>query len=165
MNNNKIHNLLEPEESPFKGVLLAYFILFFHILLIVGLGALMIFFRTVVNYLPWIVAGVVVFIIGSWSLWWYFVKRRGKKLTDALKDPVFQGRAVEVSLLGGFASLKLGQPQGPSAIDYTASEAPKQLADPAILRAEELSKLANLLKEDLITMDEFLKAKKDLMDQ
>lgn len=164
MNNNKVHNLLQPQESPFRGILLAYFILIFHVLLILGLGALMIFFRTVINYLPWILAGVGVLIIGSWGLWWYFIKKRGKKLTDALKDPVFQGRTVEVTLLGGLASLKLGQSQGgPLAIDYSAPEAPKQLMDPAILRVEELSKLANLLKEDLITMDEFLKAKKDLI--
>ncbi|MBW1676401.1 MAG: hypothetical protein JRJ79_07320 [Deltaproteobacteria bacterium] len=162
---NKVHNLSQPQESPFRGVLLAYFILIFHVLLIVGLGTLTIFFKTVINYLPWILAGVGVLIIGSWGLWWYFIKRRGKKLTDALKDPVFQGRTVEVTLFGGLASLKLGQPQGPLTIDYSASEAPKQLVDPAILRVEELNKLANLLKEDLITTDEFLKAKKNLMGQ
>lgn len=160
---NKIRNLSQPQESTFRGILLAYFILFFHVLLILGLGALMLFFRTVINYLPWILAGVGLVIAGSWYLWWQRVKKQGKKLRDTLKDPIFQGRTVEVSLLGGLASLKLGQPQGPLTIDYTTTEGPRQLVDPAIVRAEELSKLAKLLKENLITMDEFLKAKKDLM--
>ncbi len=160
---NKVHNLSQSHETPFRGILLAYFILILHVLLILGLGALMIFFRTVINYLPWILAGVGVVIIGSWGLWWYFIKKRGKKLTDALKDPVFQGRTVEVTLFGGLASLKLGQPQGPLAIDYSAPDAPRQLVDPAIARAEEVSKLAQLLKEDLITMDEYLKLKKQIM--
>ena len=59
--------------------------------------------------------------------------------------------------------MKLGLPQGPPAIDYIAPDEPRQLVDPAIVRAQELNKLAQLLREDLITKDEFLNAKKDLM--
>jgi len=162
---NKARNLLEPQESPFRGVLLAYFILFFHIVLIAGIVVLMLFFRTVINYLPWILAIGSVVIVGSCYLWWRRVKKHGKKLRDIVQDPVFQGRSVEVTLLGGLASLKLGQPQGPPAIDYSAHEAPRQIVDPATARAQELTKLAALVKEDLITMDEFLRAKKDLMGQ
>lgn len=161
---NKARNLLsEPQETPFRGVLLACFILCFHVVLILGIGILMLFFRTVINYLPWILAIGAVVIAGSWYLWWQRVKKRGKKLRDIVEDPLFQGRSVEVSLLGGLASLKLGQPQGPPAIDYYPREAPRQIVDPATARAQELTKLAALLKEDLITMEEFLKAKKDLM--
>ena len=160
---NKVKNLTHSQESPFKGILLAYFIVLFHVVLIFGLGILMLFFRSIVNYLPWILAIGGLLIVGSWYLWWHLVKKRGKKLSDSLKDPVFQGRSVEVTLLGGLASLKLGQPQGPTAIDYAAHDEPKQLVDPAIVRAQELNKLAHLLRDDLITMDEFLNAKKDLM--
>ncbi len=162
---NKIKNLSQSQESPIKGVLLAYFIVLFHVVLIFVLGVLLLFFRTIVNYLPWIIASGGVLIVGLWYLWWHRVKKRGKKLSDSLKDPVFQGRSVEVTLLGGLASLKLGQPQGPPAIDYIAPDEPKQLVDPAIVRAQELIKLAHLLREDLITKDEFLIAKKDLMGQ
>jgi hypothetical protein len=161
----KVYNLSQSQESPFKGVLLAYFIVLLHVILIFGLGVVMIFFRSVINYLPWILASGGVVIIGLWYLWWQHVKKRGKKLTDSLKDPVFQGRTIEVTLLGGLASLKLGQPQGPPAIDYTEAGRPKELVDPAIVRAQELTKLAHLLEKDLITTDEFLNAKKDLMSQ
>ena len=162
---NKARNLLQPQESLFRGALLAYLILFFHVILILGIVVLILFFRTVINYLPWILAIGGVVIVGSWYLWWQRVKKRGKKLGDILQDPIFQGRTVEVTLLGGLASLKLGQPQGPPAIDYSASEAPKQIADSATVRAQELTKLGALFKEDLITMDEFLMAKKDLLGQ
>ena len=162
----KAYNVSQSQESPFKGVLLSYFIVLLHIILIFGLGVLVLFFRGVVNYLPWILACGGIVIIGSWYLWWQRVKKRGKKLTDSLKDPVFQGRTIEVTLLGGVASLKLGQPkEGPPAIDYMESEGSKQLVDPAIVRAQELTKLAHLLEENLITTDEFLIAKKDLMGQ
>jgi len=160
---NKVHNLSQSQESPFRGVLLAYFILFFHVVLILGIGAILLFFRTLINYLPWILTIGAAVIAGSWYLWWQRVKKRGKKLRDIVEDPIFQGRTIEVSLLGGLASLKLGHPQGPPAIDYSPHEAQRQIVDPATARAQELSKLAALLKEDLITMDEFLKAKKDLM--
>lgn len=162
---NKARNLLEPQESFFRGALLAYFILFLHVILVIGIVILILFFRTVINYLPWVLAIGGVVIVGSWYLWWWRVKKRGKKLGDILQDPMFQGRAVEVTLLGGLASLKLGQPQGPPAIDYSAPEAPRQIVDPATARAQELTKLAALVKEDLITMEEFLRVKKDLMGQ
>jgi type II secretory pathway component PulF len=162
---NRIRNLSQSQESLFGGALLAYLILFFHVILVVGIVILMLFFRTVINYLPWILAIGGVVIVGSWYLWWRRVKKRGKKLGDILQDPIFQGRTVEVTLLGGLASLKLGQSQGLPAIDYSASEAPKQIADPATARAQELTKLGALLKEDLINKDEFLRAKKDLLGQ
>jgi hypothetical protein len=162
---NKVRNLAQSQDSLVRGALLAYLILFFHVILVVGIVVLILFFRTVINYLPWILAIGGVVIAGSWYLWWRRVKKRGKKLGDILQDPIFQGRTVEVTLLGGLASLKLGQPQGPPAIDYSASEAPKQIVDPATARAQELTKLGALLKEDLITMDEFLMAKKDLLGQ
>lgn len=160
---NRSYHSSQPQESIFKGVLLSYFVLFFHVVLIIGLGVLMLFFGGVVTYLPWILALGFVAVVGSCYLWWQHVKKRGKKLRDILKDPLFEGRTVEVSLLGGLASLKLGQPREPLTIDQPASEGPKQIEDPATRRAEELIKLGHLLKQDLITIDEYLKAKKDIM--
>jgi hypothetical protein len=40
-----------------KSVLLAYFILALHVLLIAGMAVLVLFFRGVVNYMLWIVLG------------------------------------------------------------------------------------------------------------
>jgi hypothetical protein len=70
-----------------------------------------------------------------------------------------------VTLLGGLASFKLGEPREPLTIEHSASEEPKQIQDSSTPHAEELNKLARLLKQDLITYDEYLEAKKDIMGQ
>jgi hypothetical protein len=160
---NKTHDSSQPQESIFKGVLLAYFVLIFHVVLIIGLGVIMLFFGGVVAYLPWILALGIVAVLGSCYLWWQHLKKRGKKLRDILRDPLFEGRSVEVTLLGGLASFKLGQPKEPLTIGHSASEGPRQIQDSTTRHAEELTKLALLLKQDLITIDEYLEAKKDIM--
>jgi len=160
---HKSRNLSRPQESIFRGVLLAYFVLFFHVVLIFVLGVLMFIFGGVITYLPWILALGGALILGSGYLWWQYIKKRGKKLGNILKDPFLQGRTIEVTFLGGLASFRLGQAQEPLTINHSASEDPKQIVDPATARAEELTKLAHLLKQDLITFDEFLKAKKEIM--
>jgi hypothetical protein len=154
-----------PQESIFKGVLLAYFVLVFHVVLIIGLGVVMLFFGGVIAHLPLILALGLVAVVGSCYLWWQHLKKRGKSLRDMLRDPLFEGRSVEVTLLGGLASFKLGQPGERRAIEHTSSESPKQIQDSATRHTEELTKLALLLKQDLITFDEYLKAKKDIMGQ
>jgi hypothetical protein len=162
---NRTHDSSQPQESIFKGVLLAYFVLIFHVVLIVGLGVIMLFFGGVVAYLPWILVLGFVAVVGSCYLWWQHLKKRGKNLRDILRDPLFEGRSVEVTLLGGLASFKLGQPKEPLTIEHSASEEPKQIQDSTTRHAEELTKLALLLKQDLITIDEYLEAKKDIMGQ
>lgn len=162
---NKARDAFRPPENIFRGVLLAHFILFLHVILIFGLGVCLFFFGGVITYLPWVLALGGVLIAGSAYLWWKHIKKRGKRLKDILKDPLFQGRTIEVSLLGGLASLKLGQGQEPVAIPHESHKTPKQLPDPSAHRAEQLANLACLLKEDLITIDEFLEAKKELIGQ
>jgi len=161
----KLRNSLHPKESNFRSVLLAFFVLFLHVILIMGLGFVMLLFGGVVTYLPWILAIGGVLILGSAYLWWKHMKRRGKKLRDILEDPVLQGRTVEVSFLGGFASLKLGQTQEPLAIGQGHLDTAKQLQDPNMGRSQQLANLGRLLKQDLISIDEFLEAKKELMGQ
>lgn len=161
----KLRNSLHPKESNFRSVLLAFFVLVLHVILIMGLGFVMLLFGGVVTYLPWILATGGVLILGSGYLWWKHIKRRGKKLRDILEDPVLQGRTVEVSFLGGFASLKLGQTQEPLAIGQSHLHTAKQLRGPNTDRSEQLANLGRLLKQDLITIDEFLEAKKELMGQ
>ncbi len=162
---NRAQNAFEPKDSIFRGVMLAYFVLFLHVVLIFGMGALLFFFGGVIAYLPWILASAGTLVVGSAYLCWKHMKKSGKNLRQFLEDPIFQGRTVEVSLLGGFASLKLGHSQGPLTIPHVNYETPKQLQDPRVVLSEELVKLARLLKQDIITIDEFLKAKKKLIDQ
>ncbi len=59
--------------------------------------------------------------------------------------------------------MRLGQSQEPLTIDYSESDVPKQLRDTKADQADRLTELALLLKQDLITIDDYLKAKKELM--
>ena len=149
-----------------KSVLLAYFILALHVLLIAGLAILVLFFRGVVNYMLWIVLGGIA-VVGLSAF--FFIKRmraEGRSLREMLRNPVFRGRSVEVSLLGGMATVKLGQPSPPQAIEHDAPVDVPRLENPDAPRnpeVSELAELARLLEKDLITVDEFNRAKRQLL--
>ena len=163
--NNPAENSSQPQGGIFKGVLLAYFVLVLHVVLILGLGVLMFLFGGVVAYLPWIIALGTLVLAGSCYLWWKHLKRQGRSIRDMMRDPLFQGRTVEVSFLGGVVNVKLGQSQGPLTIEHSPQETQRQIVDPAKQQADELTRLAHLLKEDVITIDEYLQAKKEITGQ
>ena len=150
-----------------RGILLAHLILFLHLLFIVALGVVIIFFRGVSQYMLWIFLGVTAALIASGYFCYRFVKTRGKQsLRDLQESAIFKNRSVEIRFLGGVASLKLGQPENSIAIEHTAAEAfdPRhQLEDPDTAQIRELDRLADLLEKDLISRDEFVIAKKKLL--
>ena len=151
-------------EGLFKGVMLAYLILILHVLLVVMLGFLVLFFRGIVQYMPFIFLGGTVII--SVSAWLFFrkLKREGRSLRDTLRSATFQGRPVEISLMGGMASLKVGSPGAAPAVESPTAHPARQLEDPASVKIRELSELARLLENDLITQDEFELAKHQLLN-
>jgi hypothetical protein len=149
-----------------KSVLLAYFILALHVLLIACVAVLVLFFRGVVNYMLWIVLGGIAVVGLSAFLFIRRMRAEGKSLREMLRNPVFRGRSVEVSLLGGMATVKLGQPTQPPAIGHDTADGVLQLEDPDAPRnsdVSELAELARLLEKDLISVDEFNKAKRQLL--
>ncbi len=154
-------------DGVFKSVLLAYFILTFHVLLIAGMAVLVLFFRGVVNYLVWILLGGIA-LIGFSAF--YMIRRmraEGKSLREILRNPVFEGRSVEVSLLGGMATLKLGKSQTTPLIGHDTSIDIPRLEDSDSSENREISELtelARLLEKDLITIEEFNKAKQQLLN-
>lgn len=150
-----------------RSVLLAYFILALHVLLIAAVAILVLFFRGVVNYMLWIFLGGIALIGFSG---FYFIRRmraEGRSLGEMLRNPMFNGRSVEVSLLGGMATVKLGQSSPSPAIGQNAAIDMPRLEDPDASRRREvteLSELARMLEKDLITVDEFNKAKRQLLN-
>jgi len=147
-----------------RGVMLAYLILILHVLLVVMLGFLVLFFRGVVQYMPLIFLGGTAII--SVSAWLFFrkLKREGRSLKDTLRSSTFQGRPIEISLMGGMASLKIGSPGSVPAVESQTANPARQLEDPATVKIRELSELARLLENDLITQDEFELAKRQLLN-
>jgi hypothetical protein len=153
-------------ESHLKSVLMAYAVLVLHLVLIAGLGLLVLFFRGVVEYMAWIFLGGAA-ALGA-SAWHFYrrMKQEGKTLREMLQSPLFHHRPVEITFLGGIASLKIGGTSPLSARDSLpeAWETPRhQLEDSTAMRVRELTELARMLENNLITLEEFNLVKKQLI--
>jgi hypothetical protein len=154
----------EKDEGLFKSVMLAYMVLVLHVLLMVVLGLMVIFFRGVVQYMFWIfIAGALAIIISGY----YFYRRmkaEGKTLKQMLSSPVLNGRPVEVSFLGGLASFRVGAPGHAPQIESGTANPTQQLEDPETIRIRELTELARMLEKNLITREEYNQAKHALLN-
>ena len=151
-------------EGVFKSVFVAYFILVMHVALIAGIGLLILFFRGIVNYMLWIFLGGSASILAVGYLLYRRMKKEGKSLQEVLSLPAFSGRDVEVNLLGGLASVKLGKTDTPNQLDYQSPEQLKQLAGPGSIRVNDLTELARLYEKNLISKEEYAKAKEKIFD-
>ncbi len=143
----------------FSSVMTAYFILLLHVLLLVAIGVLVLIFRGLVNYMVWIVLGGAAFT--GFSVWWIYrrLKAEGKNIGEVLNSDHFKGQNVEVSLLGGLASFRVGSNPGPPLLNDDQSTLVPQLEDAETIRIRELTEVAKLLQSGLITRDEYEKAK------
>ncbi len=148
-----------------KSILAAHLILILHIMLIAGLGCLVLFFRGIVQYMAWIL------VIGSAGIFFagWLIRRRmlkeGKQLKEILSLPSLSGRTIEVSVLGGMASIRLEKPnesqnnEQPKLIEH-----PKPLIGSESYHLRELSELVDLLNKNLITLDEYNKFKTKIIN-
>jgi len=152
------------KENPFKSILLAYAILVLHLLLLGGVLFSIIFFRGVVNYMSWILlAGIALILLSAYILY-RRIKKNSLALHKIVTSPIFRGQSMEVSLLGGMASFK---------IDRSAAEPPAIAAPPEVLQLnapgdnciKELTSVAKLFENDLITSEEYIKAKKVILNK
>lgn len=167
-----------------KSVFVAHFILVLHILVIASIGFLVLFFRGIVIYMPWIFLGGTAAIAASCYLVYNKMKKEGKSVKEMLSLPVFKDRTVEVSLLGGLASLKVGTPIGSQTdeiktIDAEIINHPRRLEEPLVdlggnsgkdsqgdssINVKELTELVRLLDNNLITSEEYNKAKEKIFN-
>ncbi|MFZ7125097.1 MAG: SHOCT domain-containing protein [Desulfobacterales bacterium] len=147
-----------------KSVMTAYLVLVLHVLLIAGVGILVLFLRGFVHYLIWIVlAG---FGLAGLAAWWFFrrMKAEGKNLKETLKSPAFRDQTVEISLLGGLASFRVGSASEKQRLEAGDAASFPQLEDPNTARVRELTELAKLLRNGLISREEYEQAKRHLFE-
>jgi len=139
----------KPGAELFKGVLLAHLIIGLHVGVLALIGLLVIFFGGLARYWGWILLGGL----------YRKVKSRGRDLyRDIRNAPVMPGGTLEVSLLGGLASVKFSKPSDAAALPHAAA-LPALLEDSATLRIRELGNLARMYEKNLITREEFEQAK------
>ena len=151
-------------ENLFKAVLMTHVILFLHLLIIVGLVLMVVFFRGVTQHMLWVFLGATGFLMLSGLFIYWRIKSKGKKmLHDIETSTLYQGRSFEVSFLRGLASLKFGKPDDRTAIENPAPEAKFQLEDPETLRIRELTELARMYEKNLITSEEYNRAKNQIL--
>jgi hypothetical protein len=147
----------------FKSIFLAHLILFLHLFLFAALGLMVVFLSGMMQYMVWVLLGGMTVVGLSAYLFFRRLRKEGRSLGEALRSPLFHGRAVEVSLLGGMATLKLDKPHSDDILELESRPSALQLEDPESARVKEISELAQLLEKKLITPDEFSKAKERLL--
>jgi hypothetical protein len=147
----------------FKSIFLAHLILFLHLFLFAALGLMVVFLSGMMQYMVWVLLGGMSLVGLSAYLFFRRLRKEGRTLGEALRSPLFHGRAVEVSLLGGMATLKLDKPNADDIIELENKSSALQLEDPESARIKEISALAQLLEKELITPDEFTRAKRRLL--
>ncbi len=149
-------------QSVVKSILAAYFILILHVILVAGIWMVVLFCKGVVLYAFWIFIFGSAAIIFSGYLLYKRAKKEGRAVREILGLPAFDGRNVEVSFMGGLASIKVGKPEGNAALPGAnqVSGRTLQLENLEDVNVSELAQLVRLLENDLITKEEYEKAKK-----
>lgn len=146
-----------------KGIVLAHVVLVLHLFLFALLGLLVTFLTGVMHYMTWILLGGMVVVALSAYLFYRRLRQQGKSIGEALRSPEFAGRSMEISLLGGMATVRLGKPDATKALPAASGPQPLQLEDPDISNTAQIEALAQLMDEELITPEEFAKAKERLL--
>lgn len=147
-----------------KSVMTAYLIILLHLVLIMAVGLIILFFRGIVNYMVWILLGGILITLGTLYYFYRRIKSEGKAIRETLNSPIFNNRTVEVSFMGGLASCRIGQRRdGAQALERGPSRPVLQLEDPDSMRIRQLTELGRMLEKDLITIEEFNKAKEKIL--
>lgn len=157
----------EQNRTMLNSVLVIALILLFHVALIVGLIGSIILFKGIYDLRWWMLA-VGVALIGASGFYFYRRAKAGKRrLRDMINDPAFHNRNLEISLLGGMATLRVGHQDQlhnqPRMIDVSPNDETKQLPPPSSQQIAELSELNRMLEQGLITKEEFMRLKRDIL--
>ncbi len=155
------------KEGIFKSLFAAYFVLILHVFLLAGTGISVVLFKGVYHYLPWILGGLSIMVLALFWVFYIKIKKSGSDMRDVLNVPEFRGRAVEIKLLGGFATVNIAEPKNNDQL--IGLDAP--ITNDGVLRLEQpddtidkrIMDLAELYNNDLITKDEFDMAKKRIL--
>ena len=154
----------EQNKSVFSGVMLGYMVLVMHLLLMIGLGITVVLIKGIYDF-RWLIFIAGIALIG-WSGHYFYrrFKDSNRKLSDFMSDPALQNRTLEISLLGGMATVKLGHKD--ESIQLIAADDEnqvKQLESAQSVQVKELSELNKMLDQGLITREEFLRLKKQVL--
>ncbi|MDY0132064.1 MAG: hypothetical protein RBR53_05280 [Desulforegulaceae bacterium] len=160
---NKTNSGTTKNEGVVKSIFIAYSILLSHLILIAVLGLLVLFFRGVVNYLTWIFLAGFMILIGSGFYFIRKLKKEQKSIREILLLPEFAGKDIEIKLLGGAASFKVGNsPSNNNQAQAKSENQYIQLENPVKSRIENLGEISRLYENQMISKEEYEDLKKEL---
>ena len=158
--------MTEEKKNPLlSGIMAGYLIILAHILLIIILATAVIFIQTLSEYIEYVLAGGLLIIFGSALFFYRVLKQNGKQIIDTLKNPAFQGQNIEISLLGGLASVSINNPEKSHhlMLDHQTPIIQALPERPTLSPHNELLRLADLHDRGLISKEEFLKLKDEVL--
>ena len=153
----------EQNKNFFSGVVLAYLVLLLHLLLMVGLGITVVVIKGIYDFRWLILLAGIVIIGGSGYYFYRYFKEHKQKLHDLMSDPAFNDRTLEISLMGGMATVRLGHKDDNIKLIQADETEVKQLEQPKSVQIKELTELTRMLDDELITREEFLQLKKEII--
>jgi len=154
------------KDGLFRSIFTAYLILLLHVALLAGVGVSVVLFRGVYQYLPWIMGGIGILVL---SLAWIFYRRMSQSSSDIknlLSMPGFQDRSVEIRLFGGLASFKITAKDNQQVLidHHLSTPSERLLIENDINKTEQkIFKLTALFEKDLITREEFDRARQNII--
>ena len=129
----------------------------------VGLGITVVVIKGIYDF-RWLILLVGIAIIGGSGYYFYrYFKEHKQKLHDLMSDPAFNDRTLEISLMGGMATVRLGHKDDNLKLIQADETEVKQLEQPKSVQLKELTELTRMLDDELITREEFLQLKKEII--
>ena len=158
--------LKNDKEGLFKNIFTAYSILLVHILLLAGTGVAVVLFRGVYHYLPWIIGCLGLMALVAAFLFYRRLSRDSSDIGHFFSMPGLEDRTIEIKLMGGLASFRISPKEaGQVRLDQKPAISPGNLlmdTTPDITE-QKILKLISLFEKNLITKEEFEKAKQKIL--
>ncbi|OGR53671.1 MAG: hypothetical protein A3J80_02870 [Desulfobacula sp. RIFOXYB2_FULL_45_6] len=155
------------KEGLFKNIFTAYSILLVHLLLLAGAGVAVVLFKGVYHYLPWIMILLGLAAISAAYIFYRRLSRKSSDIGSFLSMPGLEDRTIEVKLIGGLASFRISPKEnGQVRLDQKPAITPDNLlieTAPDDMTEQKILKLTALFEKDLITKEEFEKAKQKIL--
>lgn len=158
------------KDGVFKNIFIAYFILLFHVVLLAGIAVFVVLIKGFFEYLPWIMAGAGLLI--ALCVWLVIrqMRKNSQQIQDIMSNEQLKNRNVEISFMGGLASFKIN-PKEQDAGRLLAPPEPdsRSSADIRLIETDgdrverKMTQLNALYEKDLITKEEFDKARQSII--
>jgi hypothetical protein len=150
-----------------RGIYIASIILLLHVVLLAVIGSIIILFKGMYQYLPWIMGGLGILIIATVWILYQRMKKNSSDIKDILSMPQFQNREVEVKFLGGMASFKIApEINQQTMIEHHAlnNSSTPMIENGLNKKEQKIFRMKALFKkEDLMDKEAFEKAKQNIL--